>query len=216
MPNTKRYAKLSRSQSLARSVRSRWQDSNLTQNRKHVLDHLKVKWQLNKKMRLIPNNHNCLLFSITNLQAFKCLKTLSLGRNNLKTLQGIEASSETLEQLWISYNQVRSSYFFQVESVKGMFVNVDVGERERESWTNERERQCVCKWRERVCLCVSVCAWGERFNFSNCFPDWSVETSSKYDTSKSAVHGSQLRQRVERIWTSLRTSQSGGSGKEVF
>jgi Leucine-rich repeat (LRR) protein len=47
-------------------------------------------------------------FSISNLQAFKNLKTLSLGRNNLKTLQGIEAAAETLEQLWISYNQVKT------------------------------------------------------------------------------------------------------------
>ncbi len=31
---------------------------------------------------------------------------LSLGRNLLKTLQGIEAAADTLEQLWISYNQV--------------------------------------------------------------------------------------------------------------
>lgn len=34
------------------------------------------------------------------------LKVLSLGRNLIKSLQGIEGSCETLEQLWISYNQV--------------------------------------------------------------------------------------------------------------
>jgi len=61
---------------------------------------------IHKKWNLFRTNDYSLFFSITNLQAFKCLKTLSLGRNNLKSLQGIEASSETLEQLWISYNQV--------------------------------------------------------------------------------------------------------------
>ena len=44
--------------------------------------------------------------NIQNLQSFKSLKILSLGRNALKSLQGVEAASETLEQLWIAYNQI--------------------------------------------------------------------------------------------------------------
>ena len=44
--------------------------------------------------------------NIQNLQSFKSIKILSLGRNVLKSLQGVEAASETLEQLWISYNQI--------------------------------------------------------------------------------------------------------------
>ncbi len=44
--------------------------------------------------------------AIANLQSFKHLKVLSLGRNLLKTLQGVEAAADSLEQLWISYNQV--------------------------------------------------------------------------------------------------------------
>ena len=44
--------------------------------------------------------------NISNLQAFKTLKVLSLGRNIIKSLQGIEGAAESLEQLWISYNQV--------------------------------------------------------------------------------------------------------------
>ncbi|TRY75382.1 hypothetical protein TCAL_06341 [Tigriopus californicus] len=47
-----------------------------------------------------------MISSITNLQSFKNLKVLSLGRNVLKSLQGIEAAADTLEQLWISYNQI--------------------------------------------------------------------------------------------------------------
>ena len=29
-----------------------------------------------------------------------------MGRNTLKSLQGIEGAADTLEQLWISYNQI--------------------------------------------------------------------------------------------------------------
>ncbi|NXG67814.1 DNAL1 protein, partial [Hemiprocne comata] len=32
------------------------------------------------------------------------LRILSLGRNNIKNLNGLEAVAETLEELWISYN----------------------------------------------------------------------------------------------------------------
>ena len=36
----------------------------------------------------------------------KNLKVLSLGRNSIKSLQGVEGAADTLEQLWISYNQI--------------------------------------------------------------------------------------------------------------
>ncbi|OQV13033.1 putative Dynein light chain 1, axonemal [Hypsibius exemplaris] len=41
---------------------------------------------------------------IANLGALKNLKILALGRNNIKSLAGIESVGESLEQLWISYN----------------------------------------------------------------------------------------------------------------
>jgi dynein light chain 1 len=50
--------------------------------------------------------------NIANLQGFKSLKILSLGRNAIKHLQGIEAAAESLEQLWVSYNQVRFTNFY--------------------------------------------------------------------------------------------------------
>ncbi|KAL8619747.1 Dynein light chain 1, axonemal [Nucella lapillus] len=43
---------------------------------------------------------------IANLNALKCLTILSLGRNNIKSLTGLEAVGDTLEQLWISYNLI--------------------------------------------------------------------------------------------------------------
>ncbi|XP_065919438.1 dynein axonemal light chain 1-like isoform X2 [Dysidea avara] len=56
---------------------------------------------------------NC-IEKISNLNALKNLKILSLGRNNIKNLTGLEAVADTLEQLWISYNQV--------EKLKGITV----------------------------------------------------------------------------------------------
>ena len=43
---------------------------------------------------------------IINLPKLKQLKILSLGRNNIKRIVGLDEIGQTLEQLWISYNQI--------------------------------------------------------------------------------------------------------------
>ncbi|XP_034432537.1 dynein light chain 1, axonemal isoform X1 [Hippoglossus hippoglossus] len=48
---------------------------------------------------------NC-IEKITNLNGLKKLRILSLGRNNIKALNGLEAVGDTLEELWISYNLI--------------------------------------------------------------------------------------------------------------
>uniref|UniRef100_A0A3Q3XB87 Dynein axonemal light chain 1 n=1 Tax=Mola mola TaxID=94237 RepID=A0A3Q3XB87_MOLML len=48
---------------------------------------------------------NC-IEKIANLNGLKKLKILSLGRNNIKALSGLEAVADTLEELWISYNLI--------------------------------------------------------------------------------------------------------------
>ncbi|XP_036981404.1 dynein light chain 1, axonemal isoform X1 [Acanthopagrus latus] len=48
---------------------------------------------------------NC-IEKITNLNGMKNLRILSLGRNNIKALTGLEAVGDTLEELWISYNLI--------------------------------------------------------------------------------------------------------------
>lgn len=53
----------------------------------------------------------CLMFGFPSSEN---LKILSLGRNLIKNLTGIEAVADTLEQLWISYNQI--------EKLKGIAV----------------------------------------------------------------------------------------------
>ena len=40
------------------------------------------------------------------MNGLRHLKILSLSRNNVKNLTGLEVLGDTLEQLWISYNQV--------------------------------------------------------------------------------------------------------------
>ena len=42
------------------------------------------------------------------------LKTLSIGRNNLKKLEQLEPVADTLEQLWCSYNNVEKLNGVQV------------------------------------------------------------------------------------------------------
>ncbi|NWI91275.1 DNAL1 protein, partial [Pitta sordida] len=48
---------------------------------------------------------NC-IERIANLNNLKNLRILSLGRNNIKNLNGLEAVADTLEELWISYNLI--------------------------------------------------------------------------------------------------------------
>ena len=43
---------------------------------------------------------------IINLPKLKNLKILSLGRNNIKRIVGLDEIGQTLEQLWLSYNQI--------------------------------------------------------------------------------------------------------------
>ncbi|KAJ1547548.1 Dynein light chain 1, axonemal [Cladochytrium tenue] len=43
---------------------------------------------------------------ISNLNGLSCLRILSLGRNSIKKIEGLDAVSETLEELWVSYNLI--------------------------------------------------------------------------------------------------------------
>ncbi|XP_046571950.1 dynein axonemal light chain 1-like [Haliotis rubra] len=56
---------------------------------------------------------NC-IEKIANLNGLKHLKILSLGRNSIKSLTGLEAVGDTLQELWISYNLI--------EKLKGINV----------------------------------------------------------------------------------------------
>jgi Leucine-rich repeat (LRR) protein len=43
---------------------------------------------------------------ISSLAGMDQLKILSLGRNVIKKIENIEAVADTLEELWLSYNQI--------------------------------------------------------------------------------------------------------------
>ncbi|KAI8615818.1 hypothetical protein BC830DRAFT_1120882 [Chytriomyces sp. MP71] len=43
---------------------------------------------------------------ISNLHGLGNLKVLSLGRNSIKEIEGLDAVADTLEELWINYNQI--------------------------------------------------------------------------------------------------------------
>ncbi|KAG5684854.1 hypothetical protein PVAND_014064 [Polypedilum vanderplanki] len=55
-----------------------------------------------EKLSLSTNNIDRILLP----PSLKNLKILALGRNNIKTLIGLEVLAETLEELWISYNSI--------------------------------------------------------------------------------------------------------------
>lgn len=54
------------------------------------------------KLSLSTNN----IDKIMNLSNLKNLKILSLGRNSIRKITGLDEVGTTLEQLWISYNQI--------------------------------------------------------------------------------------------------------------
>ncbi|XP_055361496.1 dynein axonemal light chain 1 isoform X2 [Betta splendens] len=62
---------------------------------------------------------NC-IEKISNLNGLKNLKILSLGRNNIKSLSGLEAVGDTLEELWISYNLIEK--LKGIQSLKNLKV----------------------------------------------------------------------------------------------
>ncbi|XP_066906204.1 dynein axonemal light chain 1 [Halyomorpha halys] len=51
---------------------------------------------------------------ITGLQGMKCLKIISLARNSIKNLNGLQPVAKTLEQLWISYNDIEKTKGIEV------------------------------------------------------------------------------------------------------
>ena len=54
------------------------------------------------------------------MNGLRSLKILSLSRNNIKNLTGLEVLADTLEQLWISYNQIEK--FKAINNLKKLRV----------------------------------------------------------------------------------------------
>ena len=60
-----------------------------------------------KKCKQLRMSSNAIA-KIEGLAGCDALTILSLGRNNLKKIEGLNEVADTLEQLWISYNQIGS------------------------------------------------------------------------------------------------------------
>ncbi|XP_030375044.1 dynein light chain 1, axonemal [Scaptodrosophila lebanonensis] len=57
---------------------------------------------------------------ISGIGSMKNLRVLSLARNNLKSINGIESLADTLEELWVSYNIIEK--IKPIESMKALRV----------------------------------------------------------------------------------------------
>jgi len=60
-----------------------------------------------KKCKHLRMSSNAIA-KIEGLAGCDSLQIISLGRNNLKKIEGLNDLSDTLEQIWISYNQIAS------------------------------------------------------------------------------------------------------------
>lgn len=85
-------------------------------------------------LALTPRRHLALstnnIEKISSLSGMESLRILSLGRNLIKKIENLDAVADTLEELWVSYNQIVSlvshSQGKRVQSMREAWA-VDVG-----------------------------------------------------------------------------------------
>ena len=97
-----------------------------------------------KKCKQLRMSSNAIQ-KIEGLQGMDSLTILSLGRNAIKKIEGLNEVSDTLEQLWISYNQIGS--FAGIEKL----VNLQVlycSNNKIDKWPEVERLQALPKLRE--------------------------------------------------------------------
>lgn len=82
---------------------------------------------------------------IEGLAGCDSLQILSLGRNNLKKIEGLNEVADTLEQLWISYNQIGS--LAGIEKLTNLQV-LYISNNKINSWAEVERLQALPKLRE--------------------------------------------------------------------
>ncbi|XP_054054698.1 acyl-coenzyme A thioesterase 3-like isoform X4 [Rissa tridactyla] len=92
---------------------------------------------------------------IANLNSLKNLKILSLGRNNIKNLNGLEAVADTLEELWISYNFIEKLRGIRVmKKLKVLYMSnnlvKDWGNPLQEKYTSDQKNSWIEEATKRV------------------------------------------------------------------
>ena len=73
------------------------------------------RWQC-KKLSLSTNT----IDKITSVSGMDSLEVLSLGRNNIKKIEGLDGVADTLKELWISYNNIEK--LAGIEKLKSLEV----------------------------------------------------------------------------------------------
>merc|ERR1719263_2776189 len=120
---------------------------------------------------------------IEGLAGMDALQILSLGRNAIKKIEGLNEVSDTLEQLWISYNQIAS--FAGVEKL----VNLQVlycSNNKIDKWPEGERLQALPKLRELNLVNNPVMQKGEAEG------NWRVEVVKRLEKLKT-LDGRSLR-----------------------
>jgi len=94
-----------------------------------------------KQLRMSSNG----IGKIEGLAGCDSLQILSLARNNLKKIEGLNEISDTLEQLWISYNQIGT--FAGIEKLVNLQV-LYASNNKIDKWPEVERLQALPKLRE--------------------------------------------------------------------
>ena len=97
-----------------------------------------------KKCKQLRMSSNA-IGKIEGLAGCDSLQILSLGRNNLKKIEGLNDIADTLEQLWISYNQIGS--FAGIEKLVNLQV-LYASNNKINAWPEIERLQALPKLRE--------------------------------------------------------------------
>jgi len=94
-----------------------------------------------KQLRMSSNS----IQKIEGLAGMDSLTILSLGRNALKKIEGLNEVADTLEQLWVSYNQIAS--FAGIEKLVNLQV-LFASNNKIDKWPEVERLQALPKLRE--------------------------------------------------------------------
>ena len=125
-----------------------------------------------KHLRLSTNS----IDKITGLNGMECLTILSIGRNQIKSVAGLEAVQDTLEQLWVSYNQIAS--LSGIEKLHNLQV-LYMSNNKIASWSEVERLKDLPKLRDL--LMVGNPLWTKHTNEEN---NWRVEVLKRLPNIK--------------------------------
>ena len=75
--------------------------------------------RIQKKCKKLSLSTNC-IDKITSVSGMDSLEIFSIGRNNIKKIEGMDGVADTLKELWISYNSIEK--LAGVEKLKALEI----------------------------------------------------------------------------------------------